>query len=118
MKNRQSDDPTRSKLKDVKKSTLMNEELKEWLQETRQDSTFHKSVKKTSKNDRKAVGRCYVCGEKEAKEVCIRCGKSVCTACYFHLVGLCKKCLSKTTGEKWKGIKPDWEKTLGVEWID
>jgi hypothetical protein len=50
--------------------------------------------------------------------VCIKCGKSVCNSCYFNLVGLCEKCLSKETVDEWKNKKPDWEKVLGVDWVD
>ena len=61
---------------------------------------------------------CSICGVKTAKTVCIKCGKSICNSCYFHIVGLCQKCLSKETAEKWKSSKPDWEKILGVDWLD
>ena len=97
----------------------MNEELKQWLKEAKQNKILSKKIKKNLKIfQKKPLGKCYICGEKEAKAICIKCGKPVCTEDYFHLVGLCKKCLSKEIGDKWKGIKPDWEKILGVEWID
>jgi len=67
---------------------------------------------------KKRLGKCHVCGQNTAKFVCIKCGKPACASCFFHLMGLCKKCLSKSKGEKWKGLRPDWEKRLGVEWID
>jgi hypothetical protein len=100
-------------------TTAMNEELKQWLLETKQYAELIKKRKKTSeKPKQKPMGKCHICGEKEAKAICIKCDKFVCTKDYFHLVGLCKKCLSKEIGNKWKGTKSDWEKTLGVEWID
>jgi|YNPBryantNP2012_1023418.scaffolds.fasta_scaffold02180_13 hypothetical protein len=70
------------------------------------------------KKEEKVKGKCHVCGEKNGKFICIKCGNPVCTDCYFQLMGLCKKCVNKNLAEKWKGEKPDWEKKLGVEWID
>ena len=98
----------------------MNKELKEWLKESKQ--TEEKPVKKTKKQvkktDEKPQGPCQICGVKNAKARCIACDKTVCSDCYFHLVSLCKKCVSKNTGDKWKQYNPDWEKKLGVEWIE
>jgi hypothetical protein len=97
----------------------MNEELVRWIKESMHDIDVSKTSKTPSdKEEKKPVGKCHVCGEKDAKFTCIKCDNPVCTDCYFHLVSLCKKCLSQTIAEKWKGKKPDWEKTLGVEWID
>lgn len=72
----------------------------------------------SSKPKKKRLGKCKVCGKNTAKARCIKCNQPVCTSCYFHLIGICKKCLSKHTGDKWKGLASDWEKKLGVEWID
>ena len=94
----------------------MNKELIQWIQESSQIDISSEKIKNSSSE--KIEGKCHVCGQKTGKALCVKCGKPVCTAHYFHLVGLCKKCLAKETGEKWKGLKPDWEKTLGVEWID
>ena len=89
------------------------------MKESKEDNVIDRDVKGVSKKDKKVqLGKCQVCGERDAKEICVKCRKSVCAACYFHLVGLCKKCLAKKIGEKWKGVEPNWEKTLGVEWID
>jgi hypothetical protein len=93
----------------------MNKELKEWIKET------HAQVKRKEKNKvntKKATGFCAVCGEHKAKYVCQRCKKSVCSSCYFQLVGLCKNCVEKETADKWKGETPDWEKLLGVKWVE
>ena len=94
----------------------MNDELKQWLSEKDQ-AELSKKIK-THLKDKKPHGMCQVCGTNDAKVVCIKCGKSVCNSCYFHLVGLCEKCLSKETVEEWKNKKPDWEKVLGVDWVD
>lgn len=93
----------------------MNEELKEWIKET------HAKVKQKEKaqsTELKPTGYCAICGENIAKYVCQRCKKSVCSSDYFQLVGLCKHCVEKETADKWKGKTPDWEKLLGVKWVD
>ncbi len=93
----------------------MNEELKEWIKET------HAQVKE-KENDQsskqQATGFCAICGENKAKYVCQRCKKSVCSSCYFQIVGLCKNCVEKETADKWQGKKPDLEKLLGVKWVE
>ena len=119
MERKQSDNSTDLQADNVKKTESMNEELKQWLQESKQYSKPSKKIGTVSKTDKKKpLGKCQICGKREAKAICVTCGKPACTACYFHLMGLCKKCLEKNTGDKWKGIKPDWEKTLGVDWLD
>ena len=102
-------------LKKVDKN-LMNEDLKNWL--TEKDQADLSKKLKTRLKDKKPTGMCQICGVKDAKAVCIKCGKSVCHSCYFNLVGLCEKCISKETVEEWKNRKADWEKILGVEWVD
>jgi len=94
----------------------MNEDLKKWLTSEEKEDLSKKI--KTQLKDKKPKGMCQICGIKNSKAVCIKCGKSVCHSCYFNLVGLCEKCLSKQTVTKWKNKKPDWEKVLGVEWVD
>ena len=93
----------------------MNEELKEWIKET------HAEVKQKEKDqpfNSEPSGVCNLCGDNKAKYVCHRCKKSVCSSCYFQLVGLCKNCVEKETADKWKGKTPDLEKLLGVKWVD
>ena len=94
----------------------MNEELKQWLSESDQKE-LSKEIKK-HQNKKKPKGMCQICGTTSAKVVCIKCGKSVCHSCYFDLVGLCEKCLSKETVDDWKRKKPEWKKVLGVDWVD
>ena len=102
-----------------KHTDSMNEELKQWLLEAEQKGDLPDKIKEASeKGKSKRLSKCSVCGEKTGKAVCIKCGKPVCTACYFHIVGLCKKCISKDVVDRWKEERPDWEKTLGVKWID
>ena len=97
-------------------SIAMNKELQKWLKETK--TSQKKKDLKTKKSSKKPSGKCELCGERDAKVVCLKCGKSVCTSCYFKVIGVCKKCVPKDTAEKWEGKNPDWEKVLGVEWVD
>ena len=71
------------------KELSMNIELKKWIEETRAKNKQNISKKRTA--DKKPKGICQVCGDKTAKVVCLKCGKSVCGSCYFKLIGVCKK---------------------------
>ncbi len=97
-----------------KSRSLMNKDLKEWAQS--QENI--KTKKKQKEIKTKPKGMCQICGIKTAKEVCLKCGKFVCNTHYFELVGICEKCMSKKTLNKIKNKKPDWEKELGVDWVD
>ena len=99
-----------------KESKSMNEDLQKWLTEEASED-FTKKIK-TKYTDKKPKGMCKICGRKTAKAVCIKCGKSVCNSCFFHILSLCEKCISKETVEEWKTRKTDWEKVLGVEWVE
>lgn len=94
----------------------MNEDLKQWL--TEEDKISISKKIKTHKMKKKPHGLCQICGINAASEVCIKCSKSVCNTCYLNLIGLCEKCLTKESVEKWKNRKPDWKKALGVDWVD
>jgi hypothetical protein len=93
----------------------MNEELLRWLNESKDKIKVPKAKKGKFK---KPSGKCQICGEKIAKIVCLKCGRSVCQSCYFKIIGICKKCVPKNIADKWDGSHPDWEKQLGVEWVD
>ena len=111
--NTQSTTSNNTKEDDIKP---MNEDLQQWLTaEAPEELT--KKIKKHLK-DKKPHGMCQICGTKNAKAVCIKCGKSVCHSHYFNLVGLCEKCISKETVEEWKNRKTDWQRVLGVDWVD
>ena len=97
-------------------NSSMNKELYKWIQETKKEIKTCKNFKEEI--DKKPSGPCTICGEKPAKTVCLKCGKSVCLSCHFKIIGVCKKCVPKETAEKWEGKPPDWEKILGVEWLD
>ena len=94
----------------------MNEDLKKWLTE-RDKEKLSKKIQ-THKKSKKPKGTCQICRTNTSSEVCIKCGRSVCNSCYFNLIGPCEKCLTKDTVEKWKSRRPDWEKVLGVDWVD
>ena len=94
----------------------MNKELYKWIKETKKD--IKNMNKKKEESQKKPAGPCSICGERPAKAICLKCGKSVCLSCHFKIIGVCKKCVPKETAEKWEGKPPDWEKILGVEWLD
>jgi len=96
------------------KKTSMNKDLEEWALQQKEKI---KELKKDKKIDSKPKGMCQICGEKPATAVCIKCGKSVCKACHFKLIGVCKKCIPPEIAGKWDGSKKDWEEELGVEWV-
>ena len=97
-------------------NSSMNKELYKWIKETKKEIKTSKNFKEEI--DKKPSGTCIICCEKPAKTFCLKCGKSVCLSCHFKIIGVCKKCVPKETAEKWEGKPPDWEKILGVEWLD
>ena len=94
----------------------MNEELKQWVIDTKQESKASEESEDYSK--KKPSGMCQLCGEKTAESVCLKCGKSVCKSCHFKIIRVCKKCVPKDVGGKWDGSRTDWEKKLGLQWVD
>jgi len=94
-------------------NTSMNEELKKWLAESKEEI---KSKKKDC-NSKKPSGMCQICGEKTAITECLKCGKFVCKSCHFKIIGVCKRCVPPEIAGKWDGSHTDWEKELGVEWV-
>lgn len=95
--------------------TSMNKDLEEWLLQNKNEIKKEKDKKKESS---KPKGMCKICGKKTAVTVCAKCGKSVCKSCHFKLIGVCKKCIPPEIAKKWEGTNPDWEKELGVKWIE
>ena len=100
----------------VQDSANMNEALQNWVNE-KQKNVKDKELKNTEVEKNKPKCKCELCGEKTAVSTCIKCGKSVCKACHFKLIGVCKKCVPSEVAGKWEGSVPDWEKELGVEWV-
>lgn len=93
----------------------MNEDLQEWIQESKKEGADSKKSKSKSKT--KPTGNCMLCGKKKAEHTCLKCEKYVCKSCYFKIIGVCKKCVPSEIGGKWDGSHPDWEKKLGVDWV-
>lgn len=94
----------------------MNKELKLWIQESKKEiEVLQKNKEKINK---KPSGKCEICGKRFAEHVCIKCEKFVCKSCYFKIIGICKKCVQSNISGKWDGSCPDWEKQLGVDWVD
>jgi len=94
----------------------MNEELKKWLEETKEE--IKTSRKKEDLSKKKPFGMCQICGKKKAEAVCLKCGRSICKSCYFKIISVCKKCVPKDIVGKWDGSNSNWEKKLGVKWVD
>ena len=112
-------DSFRKNDKKMKKQISMNEELQRWLAEMREIGMPHQKTKDNLGHKmKKPIGKCQICKEKEAKAICLKCTRLVCTSCYFKIIGVCKKCIPKSIVEHWEEKYPDWEKILGVEWVD
>ncbi|MCD6512328.1 MAG: zinc finger HIT domain-containing protein [Thermoplasmata archaeon] len=43
---------------------------------------------------------CEICGIREAKYRCIRCGRKVCSSDYWTMLGICKLCLPEEEMKK------------------
>jgi len=97
------------------KKASMNKDLEEWFSREKEKL---KELKKEKHSGKKPKGNCQICGKNKSVAVCIKCGKSVCKACHFKLIGICKKCTPPEVAGKWEGSRPDWEKELGVEWVE
>lgn len=104
------------KTSDKNTTITMNEDLKQWVSGEEQ-AHISESIQARLK-DKKPKGKCDICRVHPAKSICIKCGDSVCSSCFFTMVGLCQNCLSKETIEKWKNKKTDWKKILDVDWVD
>lgn len=110
-------DEVGQQIKRVKSLASMNKELELWIKEMEEKKKLKETVKE-SKKRWKPKGKCEICKARDAKFVCIKCNRVVCTSCYFNIVGLCQKCISKDVVEQWKQKNPDWEDIIGIEWID
>lgn len=99
-----------------KNKSHMNKELQRWIKESK--VKFDNKTASDVLKKKKAKGMCQICGERSAEAICIKCGKNVCKSCYFKLISVCKKCVSKEIAGKWDGTKHDWEEKLGVDWVE
>jgi hypothetical protein len=96
-------------------NVVMNKELRKWINESKEKIKVSKEKKDKSKIP---FGKCQICGEKTAEAVCLKCNRSVCKSCYFKIISICKKCVPAEIVKKWDGSYPNWEKELGVDWVD
>ena len=97
------------------KKVFINKDLQKWMNETKKNIKNKKAKKVENSKD---LGTCQVCGVKNAEYVCLKCNRSVCISCYFKIIGICKMCVPKDIASKWDGSSPDWEKKLGIEWVE
>jgi len=96
----------------MNKKIQMNEELQEWIKETKV-----KVEKDKEKSSKKPLGMCQICGGRSSEAICIKCGRNVCKSCYFKIISICKKCVQKKVAGKWDGTHTNWEEELGVDWV-
>ncbi len=52
------------------------------------------------KEEEEITGMCEICGIREAKYRCIRCGRKVCSSDYWTMLGICKLCLPEEEMKK------------------
>jgi len=76
---------------------MMNKDLEQWVSE--EERANISKIMNAKLKDKKPKGKCIICRVHPAKSVCIKCGNSVCSSCYFTMVGLCQSCLSKETSD-------------------
>ena len=108
----------KNRIERIKSVAKMNKELELWIKETEKKGELTKIIEKANEKKIEPMGKCEICGKRDAKFVCIKCHRKVCSSCYFSILGLCKKCISKEVVEKWKQDHPNWKNVLDVEWID
>jgi len=63
------------------------------------------TIEKESKEE-EIDGMCEICGIREAKHVCIKCGRKVCSADFWTMLGICKLCLPEAEMKKWRKEHP------------
>ena len=73
----------------------LNKELEEWIKENK--------IKIEEKEEYEEIsGKCEICGIREARYKCIKCGKKVCVDDFWIMLGICKICLPEAEMEKWR----------------
>ena len=102
--------------KKIDKESSMNEDLIRWVNESKKE--VKKSKSESKKSHKKPSGMCQICRKRKATSVCLKCNRSVCSSCYFKIINVCKECIPQHIAKKWDGSNPDWEKELGVDWVD
>jgi len=111
--------------------SIMNKDLQTWAKEAApHDTSLQQKQKEDDHQPKKTpTGKCEICGEENAKNICTNCNRAVCNTCYFQLLGLCEYCIPADTVKEWKTPKTkpqttdeeDTEKikkVTEVDWVD
>ncbi len=72
----------------------INEELKKWIEEHRDMEVAEPEAEEDDKRKKEITGKCEICGARDAKYRCLKCGRAVCPSCYLIMFGVCKECAS------------------------
>ncbi len=83
----------------------INEELRKWIEEHKDIETAEPDEGAGDKRAKEITGRCEICGARDAKYRCLKCGRMVCPSCYWIMLGVCKKCVSSDMAKKLEGHK-------------
>jgi len=89
----------------------INEELKKWIEE-HGDMETAEPEEEADQRAEEVTGKCEICRARDAKYRCLRCGRAVCSSCYWVMFGVCKECVSEDMVKKLKG-----KKDFGIEKI-
>jgi len=87
----------------------MNEELRKWIEEHKDLGEME--IEEEDKHSGEVTGRCEICGVRDAKYRCLKCGRAVCASCYWVMFGVCKECISEDMLKKLK------KKDMGIDEI-
>ena len=84
----------------------MNKELREWLIEhgCPEGTMNHESEDPVQP----ISGKCNICEARMAKYRCMKCGKSICSTCYWVMFGLCEQCISPEMMKKIRNSKRNY----------
>ena len=96
-------------MKKNENSMTTDEELKKWMEE--QGIPIEEEEKEGKEEEIK--GKCEICMARDAKYKCIKCGKFVCSSCYWIMFGVCRECISEDIIKKWR----DRGKDFGIDWV-
>lgn len=75
----------------------MNEELRQWLAE---HGEMKEEPEAGERREQPISGTCTICGARQAKYRCLKCGAVVCPSCYWVMLGLCDRCISPEVRKK------------------
>ncbi|PKK85937.1 MAG: hypothetical protein CVT48_03340 [Thermoplasmata archaeon HGW-Thermoplasmata-1] len=93
----------------------MNSELEAWRSENQGE--IAEEGKKNPAERPCAPGSCQMCGKRDPKFKCVKCGSNVCASCYWVMFGLCKRCASNETIRKWREKNNAGTSNLDIKWV-